>query len=45
VPALGVLGVAAAELDEMAEVALLGGGRSVGSVRALPGALTSHVAK
>jgi L-asparaginase II len=45
VPALGVLGVAAAELDEMAEVALLGGGRAVGSVRALPVALASHVAK
>ncbi len=44
-PALGVLGVAAAELDEIAEVALLGGGRSVGSVRALPGALACHVAK
>ena len=40
VPALGVLGVAAPGLDEMAEVALLGGGRPVGSVRALAAALT-----
>jgi L-asparaginase II len=42
IPALGVLGVAADEFDEMADVALLGGGRPVGSVRALPGALVSQ---
>ena len=43
VPALRLLGVAAAELDKMAEVVLLGGGRPVGSVRAIPGALASHI--
>ncbi len=42
VPALRLLGVAAAELDKLAEVVLLGGGRPVGSVRAIPGALASH---
>jgi L-asparaginase II len=42
VPALGRLGVATAKLDAIGEVALLGGGRPVGSVRPIPTALISH---